>query len=83
LFHLSAGGQTSWWGFACKVLQLAGLTTPVTPITTDEYPTPTRRPKYSVLDGESFSQATGFRIGSWESRLAACMQQAGLAMARG
>lgn len=82
LFHVSAAGQTTWCGFARRILQIAGLATPVRAIETVQYPTPARRPHYSVLDSAAFSQATGFRIGSWDSRLAACMQEAGLSAAR-
>jgi dTDP-4-dehydrorhamnose reductase len=72
LYHVTAAGSTTWFDFAKRVLQLAGLATPVVPISTAEYPTAAARPAYSVLDSGRFQQATGFRIGSWDARLAAC-----------
>jgi dTDP-4-dehydrorhamnose reductase len=62
LFHVSAAGQASRWTVACRVLQLAGLHTP----------------RYSVLDSGRFAQQTGFRIGDWDERLSAWMQQGGI-----
>jgi len=60
-------------------LQLAGLDTPAVPITTSEYPSAAMRPAYSVLDSGRFEQATGFRIGPWDERLAACFTDSGAA----
>jgi dTDP-4-dehydrorhamnose reductase len=78
LFHVAAGGQASRWTVACRALQLAGLDTPVAPVGTDQFPTPARRPKYSVLDCGRFAQEAGFRIGAWDERLAACLRQGGI-----
>jgi dTDP-4-dehydrorhamnose reductase len=72
LFHTTAGGVTTWFEFAQRILALAGLGTPVVPIPTSEYPTAAARPAYSVLDSARFLDATGFRIGPWEDRLRAC-----------
>jgi dTDP-4-dehydrorhamnose reductase len=75
LFHVSAGGATTWFEFARRILQAEGLGTPVVPIATSEYPTAAARPAYSVLDSSRFAAASGFRIGPWEERLAACFGQ--------
>ncbi len=77
LFHVSAAGQGSRWTVACRVLQLADLATPVIPVSTEQFPTPARRPKYSVLDSGRFAQETGFHIGAWDERLSSCIQQGG------
>jgi dTDP-4-dehydrorhamnose reductase len=78
VYHMSAGGRTSWHGFAQAILQSAGLTTPVKAIPTSEYPTPARRPRNSVLDNSRLNGAFGIRLPPWErgmqdvlSRLAA------------
>jgi len=50
VYHYTNGGSCSWHGFAKKILDTAGVKdVAVIPITTDEWPTPTRRPKFSVL----------------------------------
>jgi dTDP-4-dehydrorhamnose reductase len=82
LFHVTSSGTTNWFEFARRILQIAGLTTPVVPILTAEYPTPAARPCYSVLNSDRFAQATGFRIGPWEQRLEQCMSGMRQARAR-
>ena len=50
IFHITNKGSCSWYEFAREILRLAGLKTPVIPITSDRYPQIARRPRYSVLD---------------------------------
>ncbi len=50
IFHIANRGACSWYEFAREIVHLSGLTTPVTPITPDQYPQKARRPRYSVLD---------------------------------
>ncbi len=52
VYHLAAGGETSWAGFAEAIFEEAGLDVRVRRITTAEYPTRARRPAYSVLRSE-------------------------------
>jgi dTDP-4-dehydrorhamnose reductase len=73
LFHVTAGGATTWFEFARRILALSHLGTPVIPIPTSAYPTPAARPAYSVLDNGRFEMATDFRIGPWDERLKACL----------
>lgn len=53
LYHLAAAGQTSWYGFAREIAELAaeqgGAQKTILPIKSAEYPTPAERPLYSVL----------------------------------
>jgi len=50
VYHFTNAGSCSWHEFASKILETAGRTdVKVTPIKSEEWPTPTRRPKYSVL----------------------------------
>jgi len=73
LYHLSASGSTTWYGFACAILrEHRGVR--VTPITTAEYPTPARRPAYGVLDTAHFVQTFGFRLPDWQTLLHECLQ---------
>jgi len=50
IFHITNRGSCSWYEFAKEILKLAGIKTPVVPITSDQYPQKARRPRYSVLD---------------------------------
>lgn len=71
LFHLAAGGATSWHGFAeaifADALQ-AGLLSRapvVEPIASSEYPTPAARPGYSVLDCARLADVHGIALPDW------------------
>ncbi len=48
-YHITNSGTTNWHTFASETVRLAGLETPVLPITTEEYPTPAKRPANSAL----------------------------------
>jgi len=50
VYHFTNSGQCSWYEFAKKILETAGKTAvKISPIKSEEWPTPTRRPKFSVL----------------------------------
>ena len=73
-YHLVAGGETSWHGFACHVLERAqatGQTLKVGPdavraIATADYPTPARRPLNSRLDTSRLCQNFGVHLADWK-----------------
>lgn len=69
LFHMTAGGETSWCGFARAILARAGIPTPVVGIRTEDYPTPARRPRNSRLDCSRLRAATGLILATWEAQL--------------
>ncbi len=73
LYHLSAGGDVSWCGFARAIFERrarAGRAVPrVTGISTSEYPTAARRPAYSVLDNAKLAADFGWRQPPWEEGL--------------
>ncbi len=70
LYNLVCGGQTSWHGFARAFLP-AGL--PVQPIPTTEYPTPARRPAYSVLACDKLRRVFGLSLPHWQDALRDCL----------
>jgi dTDP-4-dehydrorhamnose reductase len=49
VLHVAAAGECSWFTFAQQILEAAGSSTPVRPISTAEFPRPAKRPAYSVL----------------------------------
>lgn len=73
--HLTAAGETTWHGFAEAIfddamkLGIMERRPAVAPITTDQYPTPARRPAYSVLDTASFVQTSAYRPPDWREAL--------------
>ena len=75
-WHLAAGGECSWHGFAAEIFSQAvnrGLlpAAPVLePIASAEFPTRARRPAYSRLDTSAFQRDFGLHIGDWREGLA-------------
>jgi dTDP-4-dehydrorhamnose reductase len=79
LYHLSAGGETSWHGFAQAILDGVPGTESlccreVTPIPSSEYPTLAERPRYSVLDNGRFRDTFGFGLPDWRFQLGLVME---------
>ncbi|MCG7864821.1 MAG: dTDP-4-dehydrorhamnose reductase [Candidatus Thiodiazotropha taylori] len=74
LYHLTNSGTTSWYGFAREILELSGESCSLMPITTQEYPTPARRPAYSVLDNSKLNQVFSLSMPDWSSSLKRCME---------
>jgi dTDP-4-dehydrorhamnose reductase len=75
LYHLACQGETSWWGFAKRIVELAGFgeRVRVTPIPTSDYPTPAKRPAYSVLSSARLERVFGIRLPHWEEGLKRCL----------
>jgi dTDP-4-dehydrorhamnose reductase len=76
-FHFASAGTTSWHGFANEIIGLAtqlgvwpiGLRPRVEPTTTEQYPTPARRPANSVLDCRKISESFGISAPQWRASL--------------
>lgn len=74
IYNYSNEGVCSWYDFACKIHQLAGITTcTVKPIETTEYPTPAQRPYYSVMNKKKVKQIYGITIPHWEASVCKCI----------
>ena len=67
-WHLTNDGHATWYDLARAILEAAGLDTPVDPVPSAEYPTPARRPRFSVLDTSAAVRIVG-RLPSWSEAL--------------
>ncbi len=77
LYHLSAAGQTTWYGFAQAILAGTRGMEKLAPTSTAAYPTPARRPQNSVLDNSRFERRFGFRLPHWRVGLERCLDELG------
>lgn len=68
-YHVTNAGACTWYDFARAIVRLAHRKTRVIPITTAEYPTPARRPAYSVLSNDKLARAFGISLPDWEQAL--------------
>jgi len=74
-FHFSNAGVTTWYGFAKAIFEEKGGEIPaITPIATSDFPTAATRPRYSVLDTNSFSDAFGVRPRHWRDALRSAVE---------
>jgi dTDP-4-dehydrorhamnose reductase len=74
VFHLNSHGQTSWHGFATAIVAAGARQIPVHPITTADFPTPAKRPAYSVLDAGKFERTFDYAMPYWGDALAQCLR---------
>ncbi len=79
-YHLSAGGQTTWYGFAREIVRhlrkTAAREVSLEPITTDLYPTPAARPPYSVLSSARLTGDFAIELPLWDVALTECLREA-------
>ena len=76
IYHFSNEGVISGYDFAKAIHRLAGINTcHVRPLHTAEYPTPAKRPHYSVLDKTKMKKTYGIEIPYWEESLKDCIDR--------
>jgi dTDP-4-dehydrorhamnose reductase len=75
VYHYANTGETTWFDFAAKIKAIAGLTCALNPIETKDFPTPAKRPAYSVLDTSKIEEALSLSIPHWEDALSNCMKE--------
>lgn len=74
VYHFSNEGVCSWYDFTIKIAELAGNTgCDIEPCHSDEFPSPVRRPAYSVLDKTKIKETFGLKIPYWVSSLKKCI----------
>jgi dTDP-4-dehydrorhamnose reductase len=70
IYHCTGGGDTTWFGFAQAIFEELGADAArVLPITSDAYPSPTRRPAYSVLSDAAWRRAGLTPMPAWREAL--------------
>ncbi len=67
--HLTCEGEASWFDFAQKIFELKGIDQKVIPCTSDQYPTPAKRPHNSCLEKLVLKESGIFRMPTWDDAL--------------
>jgi dTDP-4-dehydrorhamnose reductase len=75
VYHFSNEGSVSWYEFAEEIKRIAGLGCNVHPISSSEFPTPAKRPFYSVLSKERIISDYGIQLKNWKESLYDCLEQ--------
>jgi len=73
IIHYSNEGVCSWYDFAKTILRLRNIQCRISPTETTNYPTPARRPHYSVLDKSKIKRLYDLEILYWKDSLKRCL----------
>lgn len=75
IYHYCNEGIISWFDFAVAIEELTGSTCTIEPVSTAEYPTPAKRPLWSVLDTTKIQDTFGVGIKNWKESLIVCLEK--------
>lgn len=73
IYHFSNAGEISWYEFALAIKEMGNFNCQITGIPSAEYPTPARRPKYSLLDKSKIATTFAVQVPEYRESLAKCM----------
>lgn len=69
IYNFSNEGQCSWYDFAKKIFEINNISINLLPIPTTSFPTPAKRPSFSVLDKTRIKKMFGIEINNWENSI--------------
>ncbi|WP_265659054.1 dTDP-4-dehydrorhamnose reductase [Francisella philomiragia] len=75
IYNYSNEGVTSWYDFAKGIMDIANIDCQVNPIETKDYPTPAKRPHYSVLNKSRIKSNFNIEIPYWKDSLKDCINR--------
>lgn len=75
IYHYSNEGVASWYDFAKAIFEIAEINCTVSPVLSDQFPTPAKRPNYSVLNKSKIKNTFNIIIPYWTESLKVCLQK--------
>jgi dTDP-4-dehydrorhamnose reductase len=75
IYHYANKGETTWYDYCKKIQSIAGLSCQVNSILTVDFPTPAKRPSYSVLATDKIEKELSLTIPLWETSLLECINK--------
>jgi len=75
IYNYSNEGKISWFDFATAIKEMIDSNCKVNPIPTSQYPTPAKRPHYSLLDKSKIISTYSLKINDWKESLASCIDK--------
>lgn len=75
IYHYSNEGKISWYDFAVAIKELIHSNCKINPVSTSQYPTPAKRPHYSLLNKDKIKTVFHISIPQWEDSLQKCIKQ--------
>ncbi|MDI5887438.1 MULTISPECIES: dTDP-4-dehydrorhamnose reductase [Flavobacterium] len=73
IYNFSNEGAISWYEFALAIQEIGGFDCEISGISSSEYPTPAKRPQYSLLDTTKIRSVYGVEVSDYEASLRKCM----------
>ena len=74
IYHYSSEGEISWHRFAKEIFKIEKIACEVNPVTTQQYPTPAKRPKNTIMKKDKIVKVFNIKISNWKSSLNTCMK---------
>ncbi len=74
IYHFSNEGVASWYDFALTIFELSGIKCKVKPVTSEHFPTPAKRPNFSVLNKSKIKDTFGIQVPYWKDSLKHCIE---------
>jgi len=75
IYNFSNEGNISWFDFANEIKTLIASSCTINPLKTKQFPTPAKRPKYSVLDKTKIQQVFSIQLKDWKASLGECIEK--------
>lgn len=75
IYHFSNEGVCSWYDFTKLICKLSGNTCDINPCYSEEFPSPVKRPHFSVLDKKKIKETFGIKVPYWTDSLEVCIKQ--------
>ncbi|MFT3737384.1 MAG: dTDP-4-dehydrorhamnose reductase [Breznakibacter sp.] len=75
IYHYSNEGAISWFDFAHAIVELSGIACSIEPVGSKQFPTPARRPNYSVMDKARIKADFGLKVPYWRDSLKVCIEK--------
>ncbi len=75
IYHYSNEGVASWYDFSKAIFEISGMKCNVNPVLSIQFPTPAKRPNYSVLDKSKIKNTFGISIPYWKDSLKICIKR--------
>lgn len=69
IYHYSNEGVATWYDFAKKIFEVNTISVDLKPIATADYPTPAKRPVYSVMDKSKIKRVFGLNVSGWKDEV--------------
>ena len=77
VYHYSNEGEISWYDFAKEIFKIAKINCKVNPITTQQYTTPAKRPKNTLMNKDKIAETFNFQMVKWKNSSSNCLNQLG------